>query len=111
MEQDTAAEVATVAAADATATIVVTEKEQPGPGPSTSKEEGSVAAATEATVATEKGEKEVNRKGVCVCGVDKSCAGCLRGTQTVTFLRRQVPASLAGMGAVGARSWGGGGAV
>ncbi|KAM5290099.1 putative global transcription activator SNF2L1 isoform 1-T1 [Glossophaga mutica] len=58
MEQDTAAVVATVAAADATATIVVTENEQPGPGPSTSQEEGSAAAATEATVATEKGEKE-----------------------------------------------------
>ncbi|XP_036915186.1 probable global transcription activator SNF2L1 isoform X3 [Sturnira hondurensis] len=58
MEQDTAAVVATVAAADATATIVVTENEQPGPGPSTSKEEGSAATATEATVATEKGEKE-----------------------------------------------------
>ncbi|KAF6091513.1 SWI/SNF related, matrix associated, actin dependent regulator of chromatin, subfamily a, member 1 [Phyllostomus discolor] len=58
MEQDIAAVVATVAAADATATIVVTENEQPGPGPSTSKEEGSAATATEATVATEKGEKE-----------------------------------------------------
>ncbi|XP_037003012.1 probable global transcription activator SNF2L1 isoform X3 [Artibeus jamaicensis] len=58
MEQDTAAVIATVAAADATATIVVIENEQPGPGPSTSKEEGSAATATEATVATEKGEKE-----------------------------------------------------
>ncbi|KAF6390854.1 SWI/SNF related, matrix associated, actin dependent regulator of chromatin, subfamily a, member 1 [Rhinolophus ferrumequinum] len=59
MEQDTAAVAATVAAADATATIVVVDDEQPGP--STLKEEGAAAAATEpteATVATEKGEKK-----------------------------------------------------
>lgn len=66
MEPDTAAVAATVAAADATSTIVVLEDEQPGP--STSKGEGAAGAATEDTVATEKGEKkEVNRKGVCVC--------------------------------------------
>lgn len=84
MEQDTAAVAATVAAADATATIVVVEEQ---PGPSTSKEEG---AATEATVATEKGEKknEVNRKRV--CGVDKSCARPLGGAQTLIFGARQV---------------------
>lgn len=66
MEPDTAAVAATVAASDATATIVVIEDEQPGP--SISKEEGAATASTEATVATEKGEKkkEVNRKGVCV---------------------------------------------
>ncbi|XP_064133637.1 probable global transcription activator SNF2L1 isoform X3 [Loxodonta africana] len=55
MEPDTAAVAATVAAADATATIVVLEDEQPGP--STSKQEGAAAAGTEATAATEKGEK------------------------------------------------------
>lgn len=102
MEPDTAALAATVAAADATATIVVLEDEQPGP--STSKEEGAAAAATaatEATVATEKGEKkkEVNRKGVCV--VDKSGAGPLRGAQTLTFGRRQVPTELGGDGGRG----------
>ncbi|XP_012973721.1 probable global transcription activator SNF2L1 isoform X8 [Mesocricetus auratus] len=56
MEPDTATEAATVAASDARATIVVIEDEQPGP--STFKEEGAAAAATEATLATEKGEKK-----------------------------------------------------
>lgn len=71
MEPDTATEAATVATSDARATIVVIEDEQPGP--STFKEEGAAAATTEATSATEKGEKkkEVNRKGcvraLCVC--------------------------------------------
>ncbi|KAH0513401.1 putative global transcription activator SNF2L1 [Microtus ochrogaster] len=56
MEPDTATEAATVAASDARATIVVLEDEQPGP--STFKEEGAAAASTEATLATEKGEKK-----------------------------------------------------
>jgi hypothetical protein len=93
MEPDTAAAAATVAAADATATIVVLEDEQPGP--STFKEEEAADAATEATTTTEKGEKkEVNRKGVCVCAVDKSSAWPLQGAQTLTFRRRQVSAEL-----------------
>ncbi|XP_041502664.1 probable global transcription activator SNF2L1 [Microtus oregoni] len=56
MEPDTATEAATVATSDARATILVLEDEQPGP--STFKEEGAAAASTEATLATEKGEKK-----------------------------------------------------
>lgn len=69
MEPDTATVAVTVAVSDARATIVVIEDEQPGP--STFKEEGATAVATEATTATEKGEKkkEVNRKGVCACSL------------------------------------------
>lgn len=40
--------------------------------------------------------------------VDKSCPGPLRGAQTLTFGRRQVPQSSAGLGAAGARGGGGG---
>lgn len=106
MEPDTATEAATVAASDARATIVVLEDEQPGP--STFKEEGAAAAATEATTATEKGEKkEVNRKGVCaraLCVLDTSCAWPLVGAQTLTFWRRQVPKSPQGWGQQGGRT-------
>lgn len=96
----------TVAASDATAAIVLVEDDQPRP--STSKEEGAAAAATaatEATVATEKGEKkkEVNRKGVCMRWTNPAPAP--PRAQTLTFGRRQVPQSSAGLGG-GRAGWG-----